>query len=72
MASVADQDTHLVALQVAPLSEALQQEVAAQVAAATEPLREQVGFPPDHFQHALVRLRQPSHWPGRAASQRAA
>ena len=59
MASTADQDKHLVALQVALPSEALQQEVAAQVAAATWPLREQVGLPPDHFLHVLVRLNQP-------------
>ena len=46
IASVADQDKLLAALQVAPLSEALKQEVAALVAAATGPLREQVGCPP--------------------------
>ena len=40
-------------------AEALQQEVAAQVAAATRPLKEQVGCPHDHFLHVLVRLHQP-------------
>ncbi len=58
MASAADRDKHLLALQVAPPSEVLQREVAAQVAAATKPLREQVGFPPKHFLHVLVRLHQ--------------
>ncbi len=83
MASAADQDKHLVALQVAPPREVLQQEVAAQVAAATKPLREQVGSLLNHFLHLLIRLHQTKvcrlasllwqhsfscHGPGRAAA----